>query len=404
MPSSRIKLRISARYLAPAVLVLVLAGAGACSSVWDDVGGFFEDDEANNRALTQSGEGEDFPRLSDVPDTPRPASSPEELNQLVEGLVADRDEARYTNETLRSRYADDALGDGERLVAAAETAPREAPDPAEFADQSSVSALQTTITSSSSGIEPASEVVLGEERRAEQPPEYLTSTTREATTYSSAELAESRQTVRQAEISETRVASMQPSPESGVMPISQFRALFNERFDSSGSSTYRQGSAQQVVAQVSQISPDSAISPSSAETVRAQTPEPFVAPVDGGGQAAVSFQAASIPFSIGSTALSSSDRTALKQVAKLHNKFGGIVRVIGHASQRTRDMDSAEHRWVNFQLSLDRATAVSMELTRLGVPAEAMMVIARADNEPLTYEYMPEGEAENRRADVYIEY
>ena len=80
------------------------------------------------------------------------------------------------------------------------------------------------------------------------------------------------------------------------------------------------------------------------------------------------------------------------------------MRVIGHASQRTRDMDSAEHRWVNFQLSLDRATAVSMELTRLGVPAEAMMVIARADNEPLTYEYMPEGEAENRRADVYIEY
>lgn len=402
MPSSRIKLRISARYLAPAMLVLVLAGAGACSSLWDDVGGFFEDDEANDRDLTQSGESEDFPKLSDVPDTPRPASSPEELNQLGDGLVADRDEARYTNETLRSRYADDALGDGERLVAAAETAPREAPDPAEFTDQSRVSASQTTITSSSSGIEPASESVLGDERRAAQPQEYLTSTPREDTTYSSAELAESP--VRQAEYSETRVASMQPSPQSGVMPISQFRALFDERFDSSGSSTYRQRGAQQVAAQVSQVSPDPAISPSSADTVSAQTPEPFITPVDGGGQAAVSFQAASIPFSIGSTALSSSDRTALKQVAKWHNKFGGIVRVVGHASQRTRDMDSAEHRWVNFQVSLDRATAVSMELTRLGVPAEAMMVMARADNEPLTYEYMPEGEAENRRADVYIEY
>ncbi|PPR20790.1 MAG: hypothetical protein CFH38_01498, partial [Alphaproteobacteria bacterium MarineAlpha10_Bin1] len=127
MPSSRIKFRISSRFLAGAVLALVLTGAASCSSVWDDVTSFIEDDEANDRALTNSNDSEDFPKLSDVPDTIRPASSPEDLDQLTEGLVADRSEARYTDETLPSRYADAAEEKFERQVAAASSAP-------EFAD------------------------------------------------------------------------------------------------------------------------------------------------------------------------------------------------------------------------------------------------------------------------------
>ncbi|MEE8173645.1 MAG: OmpA family protein, partial [Alphaproteobacteria bacterium] len=199
-----------------------------------------------------------------------------------------------------------------------------------------------------------------------------------------------------------------------LMTISQFRTVFNERFDSSGRSPYSQGEIQQVAALVRQdsLATDPASFPDSAEIVPAQMallpPEPreprVARALDGSAQAAVSFQAASIPFAVGSSALNSSDRRTLKKVAKLYNKFGGIVRVIGHASRRTRDMDSDSHQWVNFQLSLDRATAVSMELARLGVPAAAVMVMARSDNEPLTYEYMPEGEADNRRADIYIEY
>ncbi len=410
MSSSRIKLRISARYLAPAVLALVLAGAVACSAVLDDVGGFFEDDEANDRALTQDGGDQDFPKLSEVPDTPRPASSPEDLDQLSEGLVADRDEARYTNETLRSRYADDALDGSERQVASAATAvepvrqPVQETDPGEFADRQLVSA-----------IEPASETVLRERRAAEQD-DGMTASGGETSSYSNTadsggstdRQLESGQTVRRSDLSETRVAMV---TKSGVMPINQFRALFNARFDSSGSSPYRQVNAQQVSAQVRQDSllSDRPLSTSSADIAPAPTASlssepPFSDQIDGVSAATVSFQAASIPFSAGSTALNSADRATLKQVVKLHHKFGGNVRVIGHSSQRTRDMDSNNHRLVNFQVSLDRATAVSMELTRLGVPAAAVIVDARSDNEPLSYEYMPAGEAENRRADIYIEF
>ncbi|MDA0229554.1 MAG: OmpA family protein [Proteobacteria bacterium] len=399
MSSSWIKHRISARYLAPAVLALVLTGAVACSAILDDAGGFFEDDEVNDRALSQDGGDQDFPKLSEVPDTPRPASSPEDLDQLSEGLVADRDEARYTNETLRSRYADDGPDVDEPQVASVATAvepvrqpdplPIPETDPGEFIERQPVS-----------DIEPASESVFRERQAAEQNV-AVTATSSESTVRQ----IEPVQAARRVDASETRVAKV---TESGVMAINQFRALFNERFDSSGSSPYRQANVQQVSAQVRQGSllSDRPLSSDGADNMPASlsSETPFSDQIAGTSAGSISFQAASIPFSTGSTALNSADRAALKQVVKLHQKFGGHVRVIGHSSQRTRDMDSDSHRLVNFQISLDRATAVSMELTRLGVPTEAVMVDARSDNEPLSYEYMPAGEAENRRADIYIEF
>ena len=402
MSSSRIKLEISTRYLAPAVLALVLAGAVACSTVLDavdsvdeilhqDVGLFFEDDEASDRALTQDGGDQDFPKLSEVPDTPRPASGPEDLDQLSQGLVADRDEARYTNENLRSRYADDGLEGEEWQVASAATAEPVSEqvhewDQGEFTDQQVVSAT-----------EPASETVLRELRAADQN-DSVTATNNASII---------RQTeAGQPVLHETRIAR---ATESGVMPISKFRALFNEHFNSSGSSTYPQATVRQVSTQVGQDSflSERPLSTDAAEIMPAPlSPDPL-GDQNGGTSTstpAVSFHAASIPFSFGSSALDSRGRAVLKQVAKLHQEFGGHVRVIGHSSQRTRDMDLSSHRLVNFQVSLDRAKAVSLELTRLGVPALAVLVDARSDNEPLSYEYMPAGEAENRRADVYIEF
>ena len=389
MPSSRIKFRISSRFLAGAVLALVLTGAASCSSVWDDVTSFIEDDEANDRALTNSNDGEDFPKLSDVPDTIRPASSPEDLDQLAEGLVADRSEARYTDETLRSRYADAAEEKFERQVAAASSAP-------EFADLAE-QRIQ------SSGIEPASDAVLGDRQALDREERAIA---RESDSYSASASREITQ------LRETRVASFDPSADAyGVMPISQFRDLFNARFDSSGRSPYQNAEVRQQAAQVAgdRLATDRILASDTENLVRAEmelaTPEPPLSYVaEDSGLAAISFQATSIPFAVGSAALNSSDRAQLKKVAELHEQFGGVVRVIGHASRRTRDMEFDTHQWVNFQLSLDRAPAVSVELTRLGVPAQSMLVMARSDNEPLTYEYMPKGEAENRRADIYIEY
>ena len=400
MPSNRIKFRIHNRFLAGAALALVLTGAASCSTVWDDVSGFIEDDEANDRVLTNSGDNEDFPKLSEVPNTPRPASSPEDLERLAEGLVADRDDARYTNETLRSRYADQIDENDERQVerqvAAAAGTPEPAPSPAQLSAQESADFADQNQAERSlsderrdSGIEPASEAVIRQSRAANQQDERMA--TREKASDSSY------------------------ATTFGVMKISKFRDLFNARFDSSGRSPLQNSQIQSQTTQVTGNAPataaitDRTVSLVSTDMVRAQmeltAPEPPIAGSDSdSGLAAILFQAATIPFEIGSSSLSSADRSALKSVVKLHKKFGGVVRVIGHSSRRTRDMDASRHQMVNFQLSLDRATAVSVELARLGVPSQAVMVMSRSDNEPLTHEYMPRGEAQNRRADVYIEY
>ena len=84
--------------------------------------------------------------------------------------------------------------------------------------------------------------------------------------------------------------------------------------------------------------------------------------------------------------------------------FGGMLKVVGHASSRTRDLDPQTRQLANFNISLERANAVANALLRQGVPVDKVQVVAMADNEPLSHEYMPAGEHENQRADVYIEY
>ena len=426
MPSNRIKFRIHNRFLAGAALALVLTGAASCSTVWDDVSGFIEDDEANDRVLTNSGDNEDFPKLSEVPNTPRPASSPEDLERLAEGLVADRDDARYTNETLRSRYADQIDENDERQVerqvAAAAGTPEPAPSPAQLSAQESADFADQNQAERSlsderrdSGIEPASEAVIRQSRAANQQDERMA--TRDKASDSSYATTDDQGATDNQYVEHKRsvVAQSQPTAKFGVMKISKFRDLFNARFDSSGRSPLQNSQIQSQTTQVTGNAPataaitDRTVSLVSTDMVRAQmeltAPEPPIAGSDSdSGLAAILFQAATIPFEIGSSSLSSADRSALKSVVKLHKKFGGVVRVIGHSSRRTRDMDASRHQMVNFQLSLDRATAVSVELARLGVPSQAVMVMSRSDNEPLTHEYMPRGEAQNRRADVYIEY
>ena len=62
-----------------------------------------------------------------------------------------------------------------------------------------------------------------------------------------------------------------------------------------------------------------------------------------------------------------------------------------------------KHKLVNLWVSMDRAQAVARELVRLGVPATAIVTEAKSDSDPLYFEAMPAGEAQNRRAEVYLE-
>lgn len=113
---------------------------------------------------------------------------------------------------------------------------------------------------------------------------------------------------------------------------------------------------------------------------------------------------ATIQFGHGSAALSSHDRSVLRQVVELQRRYGARVRVIGHASSRTGNMSLASHQMANFVTSTERAQSVAAALQAMGVPLQALTVAAVSDNEPLYYEVMPSGEAGNRRTEIYLDY
>lgn len=112
---------------------------------------------------------------------------------------------------------------------------------------------------------------------------------------------------------------------------------------------------------------------------------------------------ATILFDNGSHELKNQALGVLGKVFKIYRQEGGRVRIVGHSSSRTRNMDQVKHKMVNYQFSASRADIVARELIRLGVPSDNVFVDARADADPMYYEIMPSGEAGNRRAEVYFE-
>lgn len=112
---------------------------------------------------------------------------------------------------------------------------------------------------------------------------------------------------------------------------------------------------------------------------------------------------ATIMFENGSARISARDRSILANVRKLQQERGGRLRVIGHASSRTRNTDPVRHKMINFKVSAERADAVARELLKLGLDKNSLQIDAVSDSAPVYYEFMPSGEAGNRRAEIYLE-
>lgn len=113
--------------------------------------------------------------------------------------------------------------------------------------------------------------------------------------------------------------------------------------------------------------------------------------------------AAIVFFSHGSSDLDAQDRTVLRDIAALYEQRGGRLRVVGHASSRTQNTTPDEHQIANFDMSMARAEAVADELLALGVAPDAVQAEAVGDAEPVYHEFMPSGEAGNRRVEIFLE-
>ena len=82
--------------------LMVLGFLGACSDL-NPVRWLGND----STAPPPPGAEEGFPNLATVPETPRKGSTPEEIRKIREGLIADRESARYTDNELRNTAVDE---------------------------------------------------------------------------------------------------------------------------------------------------------------------------------------------------------------------------------------------------------------------------------------------------------
>ena len=82
-------------------------------------------------------------------------------------------------------------------------------------------------------------------------------------------------------------------------------------------------------------------------------------------------QSATVFFANNSTALDADGRTALRQVAEGFKANGGTVRIVGFASGQAAN---ANAQIANFRVAGQRAEAAAVELNRLGVPLNRMII------------------------------
>ena len=87
-----------------------------------------------------------------------------------------------------------------------------------------------------------------------------------------------------------------------------------------------------------------------------------------------------------------------------YKKVGGILRIVGHASRRTQTNDPILHKMINFEVSASRAERVAREFVKMGMKSSKLSVVSVSDSQPRYHEYMPSGEAGNRRTEIYIDF
>ncbi len=380
----------SRKLLVTVALSVMLAG---CSSVPDALNpvewyknardAITGDDEKKKKDPDKSseksipGENEGFPKLSSVPPRPK-ATVEEERKRIAEGLVADREEARkYSGDVIR-RQGDSAN-------------PLPAPPPPTVNLQPAPPPQPKTPVVTRTAPPPAPKPVVKAMPKAAPKPapkmEPVTSLKRPTQTASP----------------KLRVAP--PSPMVKVPDVNpnspQMAAIpgIGSDLDQSATIVISGSGVQSFGGRAQARQARSRATAGRVNVAGARSLNDF----DPNGLQG-SYQVATILFDNGSAKVKSRARRILRQVIAQHRQVGGTLRVVGHASRRTKTNDPIRHKMANFQVSTARAERVAKTLVKMGVKANKLFVGSVSDSEPRYYEYMPSGEAGNRRTEIYIDF
>ena len=313
-------------------------------------------------------EDSDFPLLSDQDTRPLREIDTDLFDQAEQELLEEREDAKYTSESLRSRYAERQEQDWssqEDLI------------------QSTIDTEEVNETSLlESDAQPVESDMLFQSRG-----EIVNDTTAQEVLYA----VQAEQTI--------------DSIETGLpTQIDDFRRSFNDKFSESGALSLSSSDADLVSSiQKNNIPLDTT---QLLDMHRSQIFENAHSSVSEINQSNsnVSFLALTVNFGTGSSSISSIDRKKLREVVNSFKSYNANIKVIGHASKRTKDMGLQEREKINLNISVDRAKAVASLLSKFGIPKERLDVVAMSDKQPIAEEYMPSGEKENQRVEIYINY
>ncbi len=365
--------RTSRRPARRLVILTVLLGLGACNpveTVRDWTGASQNDPDPDTTPNTRNlaaGEASDYPNLATVPPPPVRAMTAAERDKLTQSLIADRANARHTDEQLRAGFPAVSAAPPPppsslplaREPGDAPAAPGAPPSPPTAAASSASPSLSATPLPSSTAASArrASGKTLaapGEGLRKQgEPPES-------GPLESSLEMPQARATPQPEEIQPAppppqlpptpRVASTLPS---GLAPGGVLARTPPP--EASGSAGFQPPPPPP---EMPALPPSRSAAAGSAKS--GPKPAPVGTPV------------AEIKFGADSTSLSDKDRQTLETVVPLYQQNPGKVRIVGYAGAG----NGAVEQLNSFRSALDRAQAVAAALTQAGIPSDKIQVEA----------------------------
>ena len=117
------------------------------------------------------------------------------------------------------------------------------------------------------------------------------------------------------------------------------------------------------------------------------------------------YRVATINFYSGSSQVDNVGLKKIKKIAKIAKERNAKIKVVGHASKRTRDMPLAKHKLVNFNISDKRAQSVAnVFIRKYNFPSNSLITEAVSDTKPLFKENMPAGTKANQRTEIFLIY
>ncbi len=347
--------------LQAAALLSLLSGCGlfasSSSSAPEPVAGPAA--QSATQPGSQPAGAQTYPNLGTVPNQAPATTSSADRQQITSGLVADNQNAAYSDQPVTAQQT---------VAPVPAPIPAPTPAPALAADAASTETIPA----------PAPEPSAVSQTATNQPAPAPTATSQVTTQAPAVQPAASAPPQPVTPPAPAVSATPLAPPPNPVPPA-----------PAGGTTTVDQGS---VTVDTSQLG---------GAPLPGYAPAPYAAPA--GAIPTAGQPIAVIFFADASAGLSDRDKYVLHDVYLLQQQQGGRLRIVGHASLHTVPLDPVRHDQVNYKLSAIRANAVARALIGMGAPDGTISVVAEGSQAPVFYEFMPTGEAANRRVEIYLD-